>query len=83
MKCNDESTSLCQWGPYETTMATATAKSKSNRFKVMLHGTILNDNFKRNTELQCWNNVEIIRTNVATMLQRCVALKIVVANRLV
>ena len=33
--------------------------------------------------LQCCNNVVTIRNNVATMLQRCVVLKIVVANRLV
>ena len=32
---------------------------------------------------QCWNNVGTIRNNVATMLQRCVALKIVVVNRFV
>ena len=51
--------------------------------KVMLHKTIRNDDFKRNTALLCWNNVVPIRNNVATMLQRCVALKIVVANRLV
>ena len=51
--------------------------------KVMLHGTILNDDFYRNTALHCWNNVVTIRNNVATILQRCVALKIVVANRLV
>ena len=30
-----------------------------------------------------WNNVVIVRNNVATMLQLCVALKIVFANRLV
>ena len=36
-----------------------------------------------NHSKQCRNNVVIIRNNVATMLQRCVALKIVVANRLV
>ena len=51
--------------------------------RVMLHGTIRNDDFERNTALQCWNNVVTIRNNVATMLQRCAALKIVVANRLV
>ena len=50
--------------------------------KVMLHGTIRNDDFKRNTALQCWSNVVTIRNNVATMLQRYVALKIVFANRL-
>ena len=49
---------------------------------VTLHGTIRNDDFKRNTALQCWSNVVTIRNNVATMLQRYVALKIVFANRL-
>ena len=33
--------------------------------------------------MQCWNNVVTIQNNVATMLQRCVALELVVANRLV
>ena len=51
--------------------------------KVMLHRTIRHDDFKRNKALQCWNNVVIIRNNVATILQRGAALKIVVANRLV
>ena len=51
--------------------------------KVMLHGTTRNDDFWRNTSLQYWNNVVNIRNNVATMLQRCVVLKIVVANRFV
>ena len=55
----------------------------SGSLKVILHGTILNDDFSRNTEMQCWNNVVTIRNNVATMLQRCVALKIVMQNRLV
>ena len=41
----------------------------------MLHKTISNDDFQRNTALQCWNNVATIRNNVATMLQCCVALK--------
>ena len=53
--------------------------------EMMLHGTIRNDDFQRNTALQCWNNVATIRNYVATMLERCVAsvaLKIVVANRL-
>ena len=45
--------------------------------KVMLHGMI------GNITMQCWNNVAIIQNNIATMLQRCVALKIVVANRFV
>ena len=51
--------------------------------KVMLHGAIRNDDFYRNTALQCWNNVVTIQNNVASMLQRCVPLKIVVVNRLV
>ena len=50
--------------------------------KVMLHGTIRKDDFKRNTALQRWSNVVTIRDNVATMLLRYVALKIVFANRL-
>ena len=51
--------------------------------KAMLHRTIRNDDFERNRALQCWNSVVTIPNNVATMLQRSVALKIVVANRLV
>ena len=43
-------------------------------FKVMLHGTIRNDDFQPNTGLQCWNHVVTIPNNVATMLLRCVAL---------
>ena len=31
--------------------------------KVMLHGTIRNDDFLRNTALQCWNIVGTIRNN--------------------
>ena len=49
----------------------------------MLHGTIRNDDFHGITALQCWNNVVTIRKNVATMLQHCVALKILNENRLV
>ena len=53
-------------------------------FKVTLHGTIRNDDFKHNIALQYWNNVVTIRNNVATMmLQRRLGLKIVVANCLV
>ena len=37
-------------------------------FKVMLHETIRNNDFQRNTVLQCWNNVATIWSNVATML---------------
>ena len=53
----------------------------SQRFKVMLHWTIRNDYFKRNTALQCCNIIGSTGNNVATMLQSCVALKIVLANR--
>ena len=31
----------------------------------MLHGTIRNDDFQRNTALECWNNVVTIWNNVA------------------
>ena len=34
--------------------------------KAMLHGTIRNDDFLRNTAQQWWNNVATIRNNVAT-----------------
>ena len=50
---------------------------------MMLHGKIRNDDFYCNLSLQSWNNIAVIQTNVATMLQPCVALKIVVANCLV
>ena len=36
-------------------------------FKVMLHGTICNDDFWCNTALQCWNNVAGIQNNVTTI----------------
>ena len=53
------------------------------RLKAMLHWTIRNDNFQRNTALQyCWY-IASNGCNVVLTLQRCVALKIVVANRLV
>ena len=48
--------------------------------KVMLRETIRNDDFCDNTTLQCWENVVGIRNNVATMLQCCVTLRIVVAT---
>ena len=56
-------------------------KNMSQRFKVMLHGTIRNDYFKRNTALQCCNIIGSTGNNVATILQSCVALKVVLANR--
>ena len=47
----------------------------------MLHETIRNDDFQRNTALEhCWDN-ESNGCNVVPTLQRCVALKIVFANR--
>ena len=51
--------------------------------KVMSQQTIRNDDFERNTAYEYWSNVATIRNNVATMMQRCVALKVVFANRLV
>ena len=57
--------------------------STGNSFK----GDVTRDDSQRRflaqTALQCWNNVVTIRNNVTTMLQRCIALKIVVANRTV
>ena len=47
--------------------------------KVMLYGTI----FRTTERCNVGTYVVTIRNNVATMLQRCVALKVVVANRLV
>ena len=44
------------------------------------HRTICNDDFQRNAAFQCLNNIVSIQNNVATMLQGCVALKIVVAD---
>ena len=46
---------------------------------MILRGTIRNDDFWHNTALQCWSNVVTIGNNDATMLQRCVELKVVVA----
>ena len=73
--------SFCQSGP--VAFFPFLLPSPLSLLKVMLHRTIGNDDFSCNTALQCWNNVVTIRNNVATMLQRCVGLKIVVANRLV
>ena len=47
--------------------------------KVMLHGTI----FRTTERCNVGTYIVTIRNNVATMLQRCVALKVVVANVLV
>ena len=72
---------FCQSGP--VAFSPFLLPSLLSLLKVMLHRTIGNDDFSCNTALQCWNNVGTIRNNVATMSQRWVALKIVVANRLV
>ena len=51
--------------------------------KVVLYGTIRNDDFQRNTASQHCCDIESNSGNVVSTLQRCVSLKIVVANRLV
>ena len=50
-------------------------------FKVMLHETIRNDDFKRNTALQHCCDIFSNSYNIVPTLQRWVALKIVLANR--
>ena len=55
----------------------------SSPLKMMLHGTIRNDDFQRNTALEYCCDIEWNGCNVVPTLQRCVALKIAVANRLV
>ena len=49
--------------------------------KVMLHETIRNDDFLRNTALQHCCDIVSNGYNIGPTLQRCVAVKIVVANR--
>ena len=49
----------------------------------MLHETIRNDDFYRNTELQHCCDIVSNGYNIVPTLQRCAALKIVVAKRLV
>ena len=49
--------------------------------KVMLHGPIRNDDFLRIPVLQHCCDVVSNSYNIVQKLQRCVALKIVVANR--
>ena len=50
-------------------------------FKVILQETIRNDDFWHNRALQhCWDIV-LNACNIVPTLQRCVALKMVVANR--
>ena len=67
---------------YTFGLSSRTHSGWSRWLNVMLHGMIRNDDFKLNAALQCSNNVVATRNNATTMLQRCVALKIVVANRL-
>ena len=52
-----------------------------NLITVMLHETIRNDDFERNTALQHCYDIVSNGSNIVPTLQRCVALKIVVANR--
>ena len=49
--------------------------------KVVLQDTIRYDDFYRNTALQHWFDIVSNGYNIVPALQRCVALKIVVANR--
>ena len=49
--------------------------------KVMFHETIRNDDFSRNTVLQYCCDIVSNGYNTVPALQRCVALKIVVAHR--
>ena len=49
--------------------------------KMMLHGTIRNDDFQRNTALQHCCDIEWNGCNAVPTLQPCVALKIAAANR--
>ena len=51
--------------------------------KVMLHGTIRNDDFLRNTALQHWGDIVSDSYSIVPTLQRYVALKLVVANCLI
>ena len=51
--------------------------------KVMFHGTFRNDNFRRATALQHCCYIASNGCNIVATLKRCVAPKIVIANRLV
>ena len=55
--------------------------SQQQFLKVTLHETIRNDDFQPNTALQQCCGIVSKRYNIVPTLQRCVALKIVVANR--
>ena len=54
---------------------------KSSSIKVVLHEIIRNDYFKRNATLHHCSDIVSNSYNVAPILRRRVALKIVVANR--
>ena len=65
----------CKWVK-QLTLPTRTKTGRTiftNSVKVMLHGTIYNDDFQGNTALQCWNNVAAVKrqccNNVPTL--RC------------
>ena len=49
----------------------------------MLHETICDDDFQRNTAIQYCCDIVLNGYNIVPTLQCCVALKIVVANHLV
>ena len=49
--------------------------------KVMLHGTINNDDFQRNTALQHCCYIGLNGCNIVSTFEPCVALKIVVSSR--
>ena len=81
-KCIDAKLGFCACFPY-TSMAILNRENTYKILMVMLDGTILNDDFQRNTALQhCYymvsNGCNIVPTFDACT---CVALKIVVANR--
>ena len=57
--------------------------SLSDFLKVMSHETIRNNDSFRNTALQHCYDIFSNTSNIVPTLQRCVALKIVVANRTV
>ena len=58
-------------------------KNALYRLKVMLHETIRKNDFERNPALQHCCDIVLNGYNIVPTLQRCVALKIVVANRFV
>ena len=82
--CNIQLTVPCGATPLCTTCDVISLDRYLRCLKVMLHGTIRNDDFQCNTTLQFGrNHVVTIQNNDVAMLLYCIALKIVVANRLV